>query len=190
MNFRDRVLRDILFQEIERATHRESDMVKAALVRPTRRVADDHRQNIESQKITFRAPQRFGDDESPVAAAEVEHHGGLATEERLPVERARRRQLLDRRPRPLFGRQDHAGDRHPEFGFHFARHQPRGTIRISHDSRSLSSALRRLMTDRRELVEPMERGARIDGVGGRQCAFRQRLAEPRHPEASGRVQHH
>ena len=56
VDLRDRVLRHVLFQEVERAAHRKPDMVKPALVRATGRVTDHHGQNIEPQKVPLRVP--------------------------------------------------------------------------------------------------------------------------------------
>ncbi len=70
---------------------REAGVVQPALVGPSRRVADHHRQDVHGEMVVVRPGQRALEREAAVAAAEVHDDRRLAAEDRRPVERTRPR---------------------------------------------------------------------------------------------------
>src|SRR5207247_11122167 len=84
-----------------------------ALVAAPRGVANHHRQDVDAEVIVVAPPDGAANQETPVAAAEVEDQRRLAAEQLFQVEQSVR-QLLQGGLRPRGRVEDLAGHRHAE----------------------------------------------------------------------------
>ncbi len=80
VNFGHATWCDIIREKLERAADGEPNVMQSALVAATSRIANDERQDVESEMIAFRPTHGAGDDESTVTATKVEYDRGVAFE--------------------------------------------------------------------------------------------------------------
>src|SRR6185436_1793479 len=116
VNLLNRLWSDVLLEEFKRPNHRQPDVGEPPLIGPLGGVANDERQDVAPQVVALRPPQRARYDEPSISATQVQNDRCDAAIESLPIERPRRRQLLERRLRPLLRRQHLAGNGNAEIG--------------------------------------------------------------------------
>src|SRR5260370_16091618 len=67
---------DVAVEKFPGVAHRESKIGQAALVAPPGGIANDHGQDVQSEVIVCRPPHGAADQESPVAATQVQNNRG------------------------------------------------------------------------------------------------------------------
>ena len=91
----------------------ETNVRKASLIRAPHRIANDERKFIDAEVIVIGSPDGAADEETPVAAAKINHERRASAENSFAVER-RGWTPLEVGFGPLILRNDFARERNPE----------------------------------------------------------------------------
>src|SRR6516165_4380935 len=117
VRFANGIVGKILRHEALRVDGGKANVAEPALVGAPRRVAQHQRQDVDSQVIMARLPDRAADQESAVAAAQVDHQRGAAAEQGRQVEWSMRGKLFEGGPGPVRRIEDFAGKGYAELAF-------------------------------------------------------------------------
>src|SRR5262245_12131136 len=125
VNFSSRLRSHEVVQEFKSTAHGQSNVLEPPLIRAARRIANDNRQNVQTDMVKIGSSQCAANDVSAIAAAQVDDQGRLTLENDGPIDRSHPRKVFQSGSSPTFFGQNAPWERYPELTFYlpFVCHQ-------------------------------------------------------------------